>query len=309
MNTEHLHFLLEVIKCGSINKASKKININNQHLGRIITSIEDEIGVKLLKRDRIGVSLTPQGEEIIKIIENIDMQTTQLKYYFQPNNTTLTEKPLNIFCPATINQNFINNFIFSLKSFLPDLSIHIKEVPNDKIINKISESADLAFAALYSFLDFPSLCIEESLFPKNLQILSTKKAKLAMISTANNLMSYNYSSISIESLVHKPLVIYSPYEIKDNLFYQLLSLYGQPFVKYTATNLQTFYELINNTDCVSIGANTNSYKEMFNYTFSDQQLKYIPIRENIEIKILYVTNNKYYNSIMKDIIAKCVSSI
>lgn len=44
MNTEHLVYILEAYKCGSVNKAARNCYISQSHLSTIIKNVEQEIG-------------------------------------------------------------------------------------------------------------------------------------------------------------------------------------------------------------------------------------------------------------------------
>ena len=43
MNTEHLVYILEAYKCGSVNKAARNCYISQSHLSTIIKNVEQEI--------------------------------------------------------------------------------------------------------------------------------------------------------------------------------------------------------------------------------------------------------------------------
>ena len=44
MNTEHLVYILEAYKCGSVNKAARNCYISQSHLSTSIKNVEREIG-------------------------------------------------------------------------------------------------------------------------------------------------------------------------------------------------------------------------------------------------------------------------
>ena len=64
MKIEQLEFLIEVVKAGSINAASKKIFISQQSLNQSLRNLEDEIGFDVLNRTKKGVTLTERGREV-----------------------------------------------------------------------------------------------------------------------------------------------------------------------------------------------------------------------------------------------------
>lgn len=62
MNTHHIPILLEVYRCGSINKAAQNLYMAQPQISYIIRSVEEEVGFLLFYRTRSGVTATPQGE-------------------------------------------------------------------------------------------------------------------------------------------------------------------------------------------------------------------------------------------------------
>lgn len=55
MNTEHLVYILEAYKCGSVNKAARNCYISQSHLSTIIKNVEQEIGYPLFHRTANGI--------------------------------------------------------------------------------------------------------------------------------------------------------------------------------------------------------------------------------------------------------------
>ncbi len=64
MNTHHIPILLEVYRCGSINKAAQNLYMAQPQISYIIRSVEEEVGFLLFYRTRSGVTATPQGESM-----------------------------------------------------------------------------------------------------------------------------------------------------------------------------------------------------------------------------------------------------
>lgn len=71
MNIEHLIYIVNVYKCGSINQAAKNCYISQSNLSNIIKNIENEIGYSLFFRTKSGLIATPAGEEFIISAEKI----------------------------------------------------------------------------------------------------------------------------------------------------------------------------------------------------------------------------------------------
>ena len=300
---------METVQSGSINKASEKLNINHQHLGRILSSLEDEIGAKLLERNRIGVTLTSEGLEILELMNNIDILAHQLKYYFSIDSSLkIKSKTLKIYNFAMTNYLLQNKFVMNAQKIMPNLMIETYEAANEYIIESLLNNTVASLGTLCSFDDYPTLKLNVDILPDDLEVISEKLGKVVMLISANNPIHNKYDSISIESLCKKPLVFYTPYDITTNHFYKLLKIYGSPHIKYKTGNLQSFYELLKNTDCVAIGGVTTNIEAMYNPLFNkEEQFRIVPVRENIQFKIIRIVNKflkKESATVLRDIINK-----
>ena len=71
MNTEHLTYILEAFKCGSVNKAARNCYISQSHLSSIIKHVENEIGYSLFHRTASGIVPTPEGLVFMSHAEKI----------------------------------------------------------------------------------------------------------------------------------------------------------------------------------------------------------------------------------------------
>lgn len=307
MNTEHIRYFLEVVQCGSINKASEKLNINHQHLGRILTSLENELGAKLLERNRVGVTLTQHGIEILDLLKEIDTLNHQLKYYFNMNpKVKIKASTLKMYNFAMTNNARQNKFMMKIQNIMPNLAIEVKEACNDEIIEALLMNDVATMGTLCSFEDFPGLNLKLDNLPSNVEVVSETMGKIAMLVSVNNPLSDKYDTISIESLIEKPIVFYCPYAIENNHFYKIMNVYGNPYIKYKTANLHTFYDLLRNTECVAIGSTTTNLDAMFNPLFrKEEQLRMIPVRENIQFKIIRVVNEllkKERETVLREVI-------
>ena len=61
MSIKKYEVLLQTADLGSFTKASEVLGYTQSAISHIITGLEDELGLKLLARDRFGVRLTAEG--------------------------------------------------------------------------------------------------------------------------------------------------------------------------------------------------------------------------------------------------------
>ena len=86
MDIDTIRYFIEIVNLGSINKAAQKLYMNHQNLGKKISNMEEELGIKLLQRTKLGVTLTEEGKyiyekmlQISEIAREIDNYTNSIK--------------------------------------------------------------------------------------------------------------------------------------------------------------------------------------------------------------------------------------
>ena len=65
MDRIKITMLLTTIQMGSFNKAAEKLHCTQSAITQAMNSLEKELGVKILKRSHNGISLTPEGEQLL----------------------------------------------------------------------------------------------------------------------------------------------------------------------------------------------------------------------------------------------------
>lgn len=71
MNITQLQILSAVVDTGSFTKAGDKLEITQSGISHAISSLEQELGVSLLVRERSGISLTESGERVLRHVRDI----------------------------------------------------------------------------------------------------------------------------------------------------------------------------------------------------------------------------------------------
>ena len=78
MRLEQLSAFIEVVKCGSINAAAKKLHTTHQGLNQSLAALENELNHSLLDRNRKGTHLTPEGEKVLIFAQEVCSQYAAL---------------------------------------------------------------------------------------------------------------------------------------------------------------------------------------------------------------------------------------
>lgn len=71
MDTEKYEALLTAARLGSLTQAARELGYTQSGLTHMMNALEEECGVPLLQRGHAGVSLTPQGQELLPGIEGL----------------------------------------------------------------------------------------------------------------------------------------------------------------------------------------------------------------------------------------------
>ncbi len=79
MNMNYIRHALEVSRCGSINRAAKRLYISQSSLSRGIKELEEEIGIQIFTRSSTGIETTHQGQEFLNHAAKLDVQYRHLE--------------------------------------------------------------------------------------------------------------------------------------------------------------------------------------------------------------------------------------
>ena len=65
MTFQQLIYVVEIFKCGSINKAAHKLVLSQSGISTAVRELEEELGIQFFVRSNRGVEFTPEGEEFL----------------------------------------------------------------------------------------------------------------------------------------------------------------------------------------------------------------------------------------------------
>lgn len=120
MNTEYLKYFYHVVKENGFTRAAEKIHIHQPVLSRAIKLLEEQLGCKLLERQRKQVLLTVDGEYLYKIATKIFSKLDEADYYFSSERNL---KQLSLACSDSISNLLIDLFYGSLKKETPQFKL------------------------------------------------------------------------------------------------------------------------------------------------------------------------------------------
>lgn len=171
MRLDQLNYVMQVDRYKSINETAKHLFVSQSTISTAITSLEDELGIKIFNRSKYGVTPTTEGqsilEEIIPIFQHIDRiqkisseQPNHLKSYLKlatikdfmcPTNLSILHKLRNQYPSADfiIEEKRVPIVIDLIQKGNYDIGIvHCERNIEASFLKKIS-SEGLAYRFLY----------------------------------------------------------------------------------------------------------------------------------------------------------------
>lgn len=83
MNLQHLKYVVEVEKTGSITQAAQNLYMGQPNLSKAIRELEKNLGIVLFKRTSKGVLPTAQGEEFLRYAKSILEQVERMENLYR----------------------------------------------------------------------------------------------------------------------------------------------------------------------------------------------------------------------------------
>ena len=129
--------ILEVAKCGSINKAAERLFISQQALRMAITSTEKGLGFKIFNRTNKGVTLTEKGECLVRDIQKL-LEITQRWDTYRDNSKSI-DGTVHIVTTSLGSQLILHDVLLNTRKEYPNLSsfslmCRMEDLP--EVINK-----------------------------------------------------------------------------------------------------------------------------------------------------------------------------
>ena len=196
MELRHLRYFIAAAEELNISKASRRLNVSQPAVSRLIQDLEDELGISLFVRERFGISLTTAGERLLvyarQIFDVCDEATRVIK------NLPESGVVLNIgFIPSTLG-SFLGESLCRFREQNCGITIKIHELsPADQILALQKKQIDLAL------LGSPYGVVADEFEIKILSLLEVHAVIPGRHSLANN------SSVKLRDLAQYDFIGYS----------------------------------------------------------------------------------------------------
>ncbi|MCM2534262.1 LysR family transcriptional regulator [Neobacillus pocheonensis] len=119
-------FITEIAKTGSIVNTSDRLFVSSPAISLAISSLEEELGVKIFERSRNGLEPTEIGKKLIIAAQEILNQIEKFKQEAKSDSSEI-EETLSISAVQSLCRSIIPKTSAVLKAKFPKITLQIKE--------------------------------------------------------------------------------------------------------------------------------------------------------------------------------------
>lgn len=144
MQLNQFKFLIAVDKYGSISRAAQELYISQSTISLSLIHLEEELGYVLLNRSKRGVTLTPEGKEVLKRAQTIAEALDSLKEIASDDEKIIGD--VRIGGNSHFGLNIITDMILQLKPQYDGIHIHAQRKDLKEVLKDVAQNElDLAF--------------------------------------------------------------------------------------------------------------------------------------------------------------------
>lgn len=148
MKTDKYEAVIEILKKGSLSEAAKSLGITQSAITQALKNLEDEFGFKILIRNKGGISLTKNGEQIYDALFNtVDAKKRLYKIIDEINANQINTIKIAAFKSVAVN--WLPSIMKEFQKKYPDTEFKLYDGNYEDIEEYIkNKSVDIAFISV-----------------------------------------------------------------------------------------------------------------------------------------------------------------
>jgi len=235
MNLNQLEVLVAIVDTGSLTEAGERIGLTQSAVSYSLSKLEAELGVQLLERGRLGIEITPIGEDVLLHARAILVQVEVIRQKTGRARGLAIGK-LRFGCVSHVSPQLLTGILRSFQTDYPDIDIVIFEGKPVELMAWLREG----------IVDIATVLIPEH-FPVSSPL--ARDQIHAMVSSRHRLAAQN--SVSLAELARESLIApQEQYEMITALpQMQSVSL---PRLRYAVSGYQTIFAMVRENMGISL---------------------------------------------------------
>lgn len=282
MTLSQMNYILEIYRCGSMNKAAQNLFISQSAISTAIREMEEELGIRIFHRSNRGIALTDDGRELLTQITPIVEKSRKITRYYEERQASNRVK-LSIAA---------QRYPFCAKAFVeflhlldePRIEVSLKEMEMSSVIDEVAQQTSDVGIIFVS--DMTEHYIRRILDSKNLEFQQLVKIRPHVFMRKEHPLATE-ESVSLEQLHRYPYVVFTQKDSNLNFAEEAVVGTGAEFTQVVyVSDRATAYNVMAHTNCVSTGSGVlpEGYGDerlvalSINDAVDDMRLGYIKLR-------------------------------
>lgn len=206
MRLELLSSFIEVVKCGSINAAAKKLHTTHQGLNQSLKTLEVELNCCLLDRGKKGTHLTAEGDKVFLFAQNVCVQyETLLKELRPPSDlpTSTLRGQLNLEISPMLNISILPVTFSDFHCRHPMVALYTAERYRQNIIQDVLQHNDSCGLLLVS----PLIREFFASIPEEIELIELKTFPMYIAVSPRHPLA-RYKTVSVSTLAQYPIIVF-----------------------------------------------------------------------------------------------------
>lgn len=286
MTLLQMTYILEIDRCGSMNKAAQSLFVSQSALSNAMLEVEKELGITIFHRTNRGISLTEDGRELVSQITPIVEQSRKLSRYYEQRKHT---DRIHLSIAAQRYPFCAKAFVEYMNSLdqLP-MQLSLKETDMAAVISEVASG--LSDLGVIFISDNTERYIIRSLEEKNLSFEPLVTLHPHVFMRRGHPLSAE-SSVTLEQLRAYPHVVFTQSESNFNYAEEAVFGSGLDFERMVYVNDRaSIYNVMVHTDCVSTGSG------VLPRGYADGNLIAIPLKGSCDMRLGYVLQRQHHLS-------------
>jgi LysR family transcriptional regulator, nitrogen assimilation regulatory protein len=164
MNSDDLSFFSSVVDSGSLSAAALTCGCDTSTISRRVAQLEKSVGARLFNRSGRGVSLTPQGRELLNYARQMASLVAAAQLAMR-STTQQGPSSIHIAAQPTIAKVLFGTLFHAIRKLYPLSQIHFTEALGSKILADL-QAGQVDIAVMYKPEYSGSLAFEPLLYEK-----------------------------------------------------------------------------------------------------------------------------------------------
>ena len=278
MTLIQMQYILEIDRCGSMNKAARNLFISQTGISSAVSEVESELGITIFTRTSRGIILTDDGRELVNQIAPIVERCRAIDRFYAERDPSKRVQ-LSIasqrypFCAKA----FVD-FLQNLEE--PQLQLSFKEMEMAAVIDDVAgQKSELGIIFVSEMTEH---FIDRILTSKNLEFMGLAQIQPHVFLRKEHPLA-GRELLTAEDLQDFPYVAF--FQTDNNLNFAEEAVPANYFScdkTIWVTDRATFYNITAHTDAFSIGSG------VLPEGYSDERLLSIPLESPYAMRLGYI---------------------